>query len=717
MTMSAIAGLALLGVGAEAGEPNARRGSGDLEELVEELLRVKDDAHPEQIRELAMMRTPEALEGLIKVYDALGSIYMRRVAMEGMVVYDDVPEADQRALQKLMDVATDSEVRELRNSAVDCIAECSHLKKPFLRMIVESSADDEVRESAMTYHTEHPRPDDLEWYDEVYDPSALVKARKAAKKAAAEKEKVPHKLGALRALAFDAVAKELPEEEVVEAIEDETREIRLRALEEVDARGIKAGLKAAEGIYKKPKEWAALRLTAVRVLASHGDGKIIEKVMKDALRTDSTREFANGVAEILADSDDESLQRSIAKAMALGTDFEKVFRMRAGWQIEDPKVDKALAKLTKDKKSEVRLEAVAAIGRRGNVELIGDLERILDRDKDPLVVAAAVGAITTLGGSGDWMAKLAELARHEHEDVRNAAVEELGETGDPAQAQILVEAMNSEQWSTRLKAARALERLRVDSTVGDLIARMEQEDGRMQAELGTILWRLTGQPLRNEPARWKAWWAKEGDGFQILSAEELTALEEKKELHRLKQVTRTSFFGIRVVSHRVIFIIDISGSMDRPTRGRFVGETGERRMDVAKKELDQCLDSLDVESLFNIVTFADSASAWQDRVSEWTNVSLAEAKEYVSRQEAFGGTNLFGALDIAFRDAIVDTIYVLSDGNPTVGEQQDPGQIRETVAEWNRHRGVEIHCIAVGGDLDTLQWLAEDSGGQYVRIP
>jgi hypothetical protein len=76
-----------------------------------------------------------------------------------------------------------------------------------------------------------------------------------------------------------------------------------------------------------------------------------------------------------------------------------------------------------------------------------------------------------------------------------------------------------------------------------------------------------------------------------------------------------------------------------------------------------------------------------------------------------------GALYIAFEDPIVDTIYVLSDGDPTVGAQTDPGQIRETVREWNRHRGVKLHCIAVGGDLDTLEWLAEDSGGQYVRIP
>jgi Mg-chelatase subunit ChlD len=171
-----------------------------------------------------------------------------------------------------------------------------------------------------------------------------------------------------------------------------------------------------------------------------------------------------------------------------------------------------------------------------------------------------------------------------------------------------------------------------------------------------------------------------------------------------------------VVSRRVIFIIDISGSMEDSTRGQFVGETGESRMDVAKRELDECLDSLDVDSLFNIIAFSASALAWQDRVSEWTTVSLEEAKDYIRRQQAYGGTNLFGALEIAFDDPMVDTIYVLSDGMPTVGVT-DPTIIRETVADWNRYRGVKLHGIAVGGDLETLEWLAEDSGGQYVRIP
>ena len=69
----------------------------------------------------------------------------------------------------------------------------------------------------------------------------------------------------------------------------------------------------------------------------------------------------------------------------------------------------------------------------------------------------------------------------------------------------------------------------------------------------------------------------------------------------------------------------------------------------------------------------------------------------------------------AFDDPDVDTIYVLSDGEPTAGGVTDPHGIREDVQFWNKHRGVEIHTIAVGGSLEVLEWLAADSGGTYVR--
>jgi hypothetical protein len=87
----------------------------------------------------------------------------------------------------------------------------------------------------------------------------------------------------------------------------------------------------------------------------------------------------------------------------------------------------------------------------------------------------------------------------------------------------------------------------------------------------------------------------------------------------------------------------------------------------------------------------------------------------VKLKGALGGTNLYDAVKRAFNDPDVDTIVVLSDGEPTAGAVTDPSAIREDVARWNKNRGIVIHTIAVGGQLRVLEWLAADSGGDHVK--
>ena len=59
---------------------------------------------------------------------------------------------------------------------------------------------------------------------------------------------------------------------------------------------------------------------------------------------------------------------------------------------------------------------------------------------------------------------------------------------------------------------------------------------------------------------------------------------------------------------------------------------------------------------------------------------------------------------------------MLGDGEPTAGDFVDAGLIREAVADWNATRGIQIHTVAVGGSLQLMEWLAEDSGGRYVEF-
>ena len=38
------------------------------------------------------------------------------------------------------------------------------------------------------------------------------------------------------------------------------------------------------------------------------------------------------------------------------------------------------------------------------------------------------------------------------------------------------------------------------------------------------------------------------------------------------------------------------------------------------------------------------------------------------------------------------------------------------MALWNKHRKIKISTIAIGGNLEILEWLAKDAGGTYVQM-
>lgn len=689
-----------------------------VSELLKTLKEQRDNADVGLVKKLSNKKTRDAMEGLLELYDVMQSVYMRRAVCQGLALYDKVNGAEQPALQKLMDVSVGASERELREAGIELLGGCNNYGRAFLKMIVESSADDDIRERGMELHVARARDEDVEWYREIFDPTAGEKARKASKKARGEEKLVPHLLPALRVLAFDALRGDMDASDLVDAASDSNQHVRAIALEELDSRGDKDAVLVAEDIYDKGTEPVPTRLVAARILLNNRGAKIADDLIKDATKKEVSGELSSGIAEMLVKMNDESVNKKLLKKAGKGKGAEKLFYLRATRHLDDPKLAKAVIKLLKDKDPQVQLLACELIGERRDKEALKDLEKLIDKSKDPLVITAALGAVTELRRNDqEWNQQLIAYATHDEQTIRNSALEALGRTMNPDYVSMLVEALDHDLWSTRLAAARALETMRLEEGVGALCGRISKETGRMAFELADILFRLTGQSFRTNGRMWTEWWAQEGAGFKIISESKLRQFEDEEEARRLKQISRTEFFGIRINSHRVVFILDVSGSMNEPTRGKYLGESGPARIDVAKKELLKVLAGLDLNSLFNVVTFSSDVDAWQDRISENTETTLEEAKSYVKRLGAGGGTNLFGSLEFAFADPDVDTIFVLSDGEPTAGDLTDGAAIRGTIGAWNEHRGVVINCIAVGGSLQILEWLAEDTGGTYLKYP
>jgi HEAT repeat protein len=740
----------------------ATPGLDEVAELVSKLKNQNDAADPKLVTELSRLKTREAVQGLIEVYDAMHTIFMRREIVRALIDFDGVAEAEQPALQKMMDIATAAEEVELRNAALDALGECKTHGKDFLMMIIDSPADDAVREKAMQLHVANANADDYPFYRTLYKPKGDDKAakdpmsrfakhdiNKKGKDKDKKKEedagpKKPRSLEAIRLLAFQAlVAQSLTPDELVEATKDDSPKLRAAAILGLESRGAKQALEVAnatleksqprdtEHLDKRLNELPEVRSAAAQVVGRLAGVKAAPQLTKLGLHPDTPAEVRHTLADILAGFNDPNVNRDMADKLARGHANEKYLALWAARSMQDDKLAKLIVKLLTDKDLGIVLRACETLAVRRDVESVPELQKLVDKSKDRAAIRAALDAMVVLRGSDPaWIDELVKLTKNDDPELRTLALTALGKTNDKAFVDKLAEALNDPVWSTRLAALEALERIHTREVIGPIIERLSKEEGRLQHEFIDVLWRMTGQPFDDNAEAWRNWWKANGQDFQPLSDEQVKKLEISEEEWRMKQTThvdirsfenpaaakKTKFFGIRIISHQVLFIIDVSGSMDEKVAGEYDGKSGRTKMDIAKSELEKCILGLEPNAFFNIITFSSGVNRWfEGRLAAASAKNLDEAKRFVDKLQPLGGTNTYDALREAFKDPDVDTIFLMSDGEPTQGGVTDPVIIREHVKQWNEHRNITINTIAVGGQFQILEWLAEDSGGTHIK--
>jgi hypothetical protein len=723
------------------------QGGGDpVAELVGKLKNQGDTADSKLVQELAGMRTRAALDGLLDAYTAMNTIWMRREVVRALPLFDGVADAEMTALQRLMDVATQASEPELRRAALDGLGQCKSKGKDFLGLIVKSAADDQVREHAMELHVTLADASDHAWYRELYKPKAEEKPDKEKKE---KKEKREHKdpkkkgeeapkgpkkarnLDEIRRMAFEVIRSDLKPEELVEATLDRCDKIRSGALLELELRKDKQTLDLATAALARPTpldtsnfdpktyERADARVIAARIVAHISGPKVASDFIKRGTSVDTPMELRRGLADILAGLNDPGVNRELIGEIGRGKEKEKLFFLHAVRGIKDEKVDRALERMLTDREQEVVIAVCKVLAERKDSEAAAQLQRLLGKTgkERPIARAALDALVVVRSGDPKWIDELVAMAKSEDPDVRNLALQALGQTTDKKHLDKLVGALDDKDWSTRLAALDALEHMRAKEAVAAIIARMGKEDGRMLEEFASTLWRLTGQPYQDNPAAWDNWWKQSGANFEFLTEAQLSKVKSSEDEWRLKQATRveSKFFGIRIVSHKVILILDISMSMNEVLETEYQGKSGQTRIEVAKTEMDRCIQGLDPAAFFNVIVFCGDTKRWLDGgLAAASQKNRDEARAFVDKALLGYGTNTYGALKEAFQDPDVDTIFLLSDGEPTTGET-DPVVIRDHVAQWNEHRGIVINTIAVGGKYEVLEWLAEDSGGTHVK--
>jgi len=310
---------------------------------------------------------------------------------------------------------------------------------------------------------------------------------------------------------------------------------------------------------------------------------------------------------------------------------------------------------------------------------------------------------------------------------------------DAATVPGVAKCLEHEAWVVTVTAAGTLAEIGSTTAVRPLIETLGRTTGRVQDDVNTALKKLTGQKFQPDYDSWKRWYEENKAELEGEKARPLGRAGKKGE------ADDSSYYGIQTRSQHIVYVLDISGSMNLEIGGKEIvtPEPGQEekpsgpKVEIAKRELKTAIRSLPESAWFNVITFNEVVAVWKKKMIQANQENKNEAYLYINDLKASGSTYTYGALKEAFRfaglgatdpsyDSGVDTIFLLSDGMPTdqsfpTSKAMEPEKILRAVRTWNKLSKVVIHAIAIdpktqgSSFIRFMRDLAKQNGGQYTE--
>lgn len=275
----------------------------------------------------------------------------------------------------------------------------------------------------------------------------------------------------------------------------------------------------------------------------------------------------------------------------------------------------------------------------------------------------------------DARALLLEAARHAQWQVRLAAAEQLAaqEPFDAEPEAAVRGLLQDENAWVKDAAAHSAGRAKRKVVAHALIGLLGDPRLRTRHVAANALATISGKSLGHDAGVWNAWLAEQDPGTPPAT-------------------TVPTYHGVEVYTDRVLFLVDASSSMTWPWRKE------PHRIDVARDELVRVLEALQPGTAFNVVVYAEKPVAWKKELAEASPATVKSAASWAERAmaEPEGDTFLFEALEWAFEsDPTFDTVFLLTDGNPTAGRYWTVDGLAASVRAWTRFRRVAVHTIGL----------------------
>ncbi len=336
--------------------------------------------------------------------------------------------------------------------------------------------------------------------------------------------------------------------------------------------------------------------------------------------------------------------------------------------------------------------------------LLAKVRKALKRPKkDSLDLA--IGLHELLAKDPSWRSDLLAMASAKEPELRTVGLSLLHELGADTAIVPAQKALAAKSWPLRSAAYRYLGRFRDVTSIPLLIARVDKEEGRLADELAQSLFRHTGTRCWSKK-EWETWWRSREQGF-VMPHEETVRTSTGS-----GGGATSAYYDIPLVSTKIAFLVDHSGSM----RAQVGTDKKFTRLEAAKKQLAQVLESLPATHQCNLIAYETKVRPIWKELRRLDTENRKDILKEVARLQPAGGTNIFDSLEAAFADPEVDTIYLLTDGQPSAGRLTDPADILAEVRRWYRTRQVVVHCIAIGLESQLLKQIAECTEGVYKSV-
>jgi hypothetical protein len=453
----------------------------------------------------------------------------------------------------------------------------------------------------------------------------------------------------------------------------------------------------------------------VRALVDGADSEAINILFQGLSRTDFQDLKGRDLGEGQTQARHQILEFYV---MQLGDQIYERGR-KAGAYVMSPSLQERLVReLGSEDRRRIRCAAYLLGGARckeAAPAMQGALGRLAESPQTRAVLIEALGRTDPSVAS----AEIEKASADKNAEVRMAALPVLGTLATDAAKNAIEEGAKSASWAIRRAAVEALRRRRDAFAMDVLMSRFPKETLRLQHEIIEACWEIAGPVLPPDPKEWRRWWPLARKDFKPapVGGDQGRGREKSS---KTKVVARPQYFGLEVWSSQLALVFDISGSMTSSNLN--LGTSGVQvagklksgsPFEICKDQIKTISKTFKAQTQFMLVAFNHEVKPFQESLVPGTAANVKAATIFLDQLKADGGTNIYDALRLALKSDEVDTIYLLSDGEPTDGARTEDDDILSAIQLLNRFRRTKINTVQIGEDSQLMRELAKGSGGIY----